>query len=168
MRLATESLLMFDNKFLYTIKSIAIALLSILQLSCGPVECEQTYPVSGTLLIDGGPVANVNIAFHRIDRANESMAGVAVGSTAADGRFSLTTNKPSDGARVGDYIVTLQWPDQSLFGAECGGDDLIDHDLLAGRFARPSTTPLRSKINAMNNNLVFSVRQPLRTVRRSQ
>ncbi|GIX00313.1 MAG: hypothetical protein KatS3mg111_3645 [Pirellulaceae bacterium] len=59
-------------------------------------------PVSGKVLYQGKPVADATVTF-----LSTSGGRSASGKTAADGTFTLTTNKTGDGAVPGDYIVTI-------------------------------------------------------------
>jgi len=62
-----------------------------------------TVPVSGTVTLDGQAVADATIAF----KPKASDGRVAVGVTAADGKFTLTTLQSGDGALPGSYAVTI-------------------------------------------------------------
>ena len=62
-----------------------------------------TVPVSGTVTLDGQAVAGVTVAFK--PRAADGRG--AVGVTAADGKFTLTTLQSGDGALPGSYVVTF-------------------------------------------------------------
>jgi hypothetical protein len=62
-----------------------------------------TVPVSGTVTLDGQAVADVAVAF----KPKASGGRGAVGVTAADGKFTLTTLQSGDGALPGSYAVTL-------------------------------------------------------------
>jgi hypothetical protein len=59
-------------------------------------------PVSGVVTLDGAPVADANVMF-----APRGDGRPAEGKTDAAGKFSLTTEKPNDGAMEGDYEVTV-------------------------------------------------------------
>jgi hypothetical protein len=59
-------------------------------------------PVSGTVTLDGVPVAEANVMFAPVAGGRP-----AEGRTDAAGKFSLSTEKPNDGAMEGDYEVTV-------------------------------------------------------------
>jgi len=62
-----------------------------------------TVPVSGTVTLDGQAVADVAVTF----KPKASSGRGAVGVTAANGKFTLTTLQSGDGALPGSYAVTL-------------------------------------------------------------
>jgi hypothetical protein len=57
--------------------------------------------VSGIVTVDGVPVTNGTIMFVPADGKG------AIGSIGSDGRYTLTTYKPDDGALVGHHKVTI-------------------------------------------------------------
>ena len=75
--------------------------------SCWPVASAGselgTVPVSGTVTLDGQAVADVAVTF----KPRASGGRAAVGVTAANGKFTLTTLQSGDGALPGSYAVTL-------------------------------------------------------------
>jgi hypothetical protein len=60
------------------------------------------YPVSGTVSHNGKPLEKGNINF-----APDGPEGRAAGGTIVDGRYSLTTHDPDDGAVPGKYKVSV-------------------------------------------------------------
>jgi hypothetical protein len=92
---------------------IGIVALSACSTDTKPaVEQKPTHPVQGTLLVDGKPIAGVLVIFHPQGAADPQMVR-SYGRTEKDGRFTLSTYKPGDGAPAGKYIVTalIQDPD---------------------------------------------------------
>ncbi len=69
---------------------------------CGGSDRPDTYPVTGTLTLNGKPVEGAEISFY-----GEGAARVAGGRTNADGKYSLTTFETNDGAVAGDHVVTI-------------------------------------------------------------
>lgn len=68
-----------------------------------------TYKVDGqVLLADGKPLTTGHVTF--VPTQTEGAALPASGEIGADGRFSLTTRAPGDGAAVGDYRVRIDVP----------------------------------------------------------
>jgi hypothetical protein len=83
----------------------ALALLALVTLA-GCMEGSgkpKPIPVSGKVLINSQPAANITVVFtHETDRGISS-----TGTTGADGTFKLTTDKLNDGARPGTYKVVF-------------------------------------------------------------
>lgn len=67
--------------------------------SSGPV----TYRVTGTVTMQGKPVAGAVVTF--VPTSNEGEAASAI--TGADGKYVLTTRQAGDGARPGEYRVKV-------------------------------------------------------------
>jgi hypothetical protein len=82
----------------------------------------KTYPVSGTVKLGGEPVAGATVTFALTDGT-----GSAAGITDAGGKYTLSTYGGGDGARAGDYKVTIVKYDvpaakQGAAGALASGD----------------------------------------------
>ncbi|TWU28375.1 carboxypeptidase-like regulatory domain-containing protein [Bythopirellula polymerisocia] len=78
----------------------AIALFSLVLVGCG--QGVEMAPVSGVVNVDGQPVAGAGVTFIPVDGGRPAWA-----TTDEAGRFELSSKDPGDGARVGDYLVTL-------------------------------------------------------------
>lgn len=66
------------------------------------VQRPPTYPVQGTVLMGGKPIAEATVMFNPIPEGNGAIA-----VTDAEGRYQLTTFVPNDGAMAGDYKVAI-------------------------------------------------------------
>jgi hypothetical protein len=73
----------------------------MLCLGCGGPTGEPTYPVTGTVKVNGAPAEGVAVSFVPDGDGGQC----AVGVTDAAGKYSLTTRKKDDGAVVGRYKV---------------------------------------------------------------
>jgi hypothetical protein len=71
-------------------------------LGCAGDDGPATYPVTGTVTLNGTPVEGVTVTFVP-DGAGQS----AVGITDPSGKYALTTRAKDDGAVVGRYKVTM-------------------------------------------------------------
>ena len=93
-------------------RSIAGALLLLLlaALSAGCSEERSSsvpvHPVSGQVTLNGRPAARAVVVFHPKDKAGEFPFPTAVAD--ANGKFQLSTYKPTDGAPVGEYVITVE------------------------------------------------------------
>lgn len=78
--------------------------MAVLVAGCGGARREgpETVKVTGTVTLDGKPLAGANVTF------SPKVAGPpAFGETDEQGRFSLQTFEPGDGAISGKYLVTV-------------------------------------------------------------
>jgi hypothetical protein len=79
--------------------SVAVLLLLGALLGCG--RKNDLSPVSGTVTVDGKPVAAAQVLF------TAASGRPAAGETDAQGRYVLSTHETGDGAAVGTYSVTV-------------------------------------------------------------
>lgn len=119
-------------------------------VGCGPrgISAPSTAPVSGSVLIKGRPATGVRVTFHpQFDLG--SVGFTPSGETGRNGRFTLSTAAPSDGAPPGDYVVTFE-----LFrgGADSRGRD-IEVDMWKGKFADPASSKWKVTIKDGDNQL---------------
>ncbi len=82
-------------------------LLSILLSGCGGVPSDQPDlgKVSGTVKLDGNPLANVVVAFEPAGGGRPS-----IGKTDESGHYSLSYNETERGAVVGSHKVSITSP----------------------------------------------------------
>jgi hypothetical protein len=106
-------------------------------------ESRPTFPVEGSVLIQGKPAEGVHVFLHPAD---PSQRGKPRGVTDGGGRFRLRTYREDDGAPAGNYAVTVYWP--ARHGPDVANDDQLPPDRLAGRFINPKTTSLRATVGA--------------------
>lgn len=83
----------------------AILLFAALAAGCTGAP-EKTYPVEGTVTLDGQPVAGL-ILFGAIDPAPSGKRYTARGAVDSRGRYELSTFGQGDGAVAGWYEVTV-------------------------------------------------------------
>jgi hypothetical protein len=80
---------------------------------CGDGSNFAVAPVSGTVTLDGNPLADATVSFQPVAQTDDGLAGeLSVGKTGADGKFTLKTTNDQDGAVVGQHVVritTAQW-----------------------------------------------------------
>ncbi|HUP80470.1 MAG TPA: carboxypeptidase-like regulatory domain-containing protein [Pirellula sp.] len=80
---------------------VALACTTFSMLGCGN-GLPPTYPVTGTVTLDGKPVEGANVVFKSAIDSNSASA-----MTDANGKYSLTTLSKGDGARVGSYSIIV-------------------------------------------------------------
>lgn len=142
-------------------RSLLILASCCLLPGCGPgvpSDRPATYPVSGTVTMDGQPVANATLSFQLSD-ASRGAAGV----TDDQGRYDLTTFEPGDGAVPGEYLVAIMKYDAASQGAAVSEDDpnydpnvteSVAKNLLPERYASVGTSGLKVTIIEEKNTEV--------------
>lgn len=86
---------------------LAIAVLACLSIGCGGTSDGFDYQaVSGTVQLDGQPLADATVAF--VPQSTSLKAGrPSTGITDAEGKFALTALSGTNGAVVGEHLVTI-------------------------------------------------------------
>lgn len=110
------------------------------------------YPVDGQLVWkDGSPateLAGSNIIF-------EGTKTSSLGVVQADGSFKLTTNKPDDGAPVGDFkVLVIETGRKPLPG---GDGSTLAPSIVDPRYADASTSGLTAKVTPGTNQLTLTL-----------
>lgn len=109
-----------------------------------PFTRQPTYSVRGQLLVQGQPAGGVQLIFNPSQL--EGWEGpFPVAFTEPDGSFQVQTYGSADGAPAGTYAVTAIWLTP--------GEQEERPDLLQGRYASMSTTPVRVEVQAQENQL---------------
>jgi hypothetical protein len=69
--------------------------------------------------------------------------------TDAEGRFTMTTDRPGDGVPTGQYAITVEYRERTYSGAEKvkGGNLLPEH------YGKPETSGLRREVQEGENEL---------------
>ena len=81
----------------------------IVLTGCSNSSRPSTYPVTGTVISQGKPVAGAAITF--VPTGNEGEAASAI--TDSEGKYALTTWRAGDGARPGEYRVKVSKQEQT-------------------------------------------------------
>ncbi len=128
------------------------------------------YPVSGTVTMDGGPVAGAAVTF-----APKENQPAAAGRTDSQGNFVLTTYTGGDGAAEGEYVVLVRkyaesapsssndedaghrhQPGAAVVDPGHGAKGKQDADetgnLLPGNFGNKDTSPLSATVTKDGDN----------------
>jgi hypothetical protein len=116
-------------------------------LGCSP-SGPAVVPVTGTVTLDGAPVAKASVMFKPVAGGNP-----ADGETDANGKFSLTTQleKPRAGAIAGEYLVTVNGV--RAVGTQAAADGTsVDAKapqleyFVPMKYAKPETSNLRQTV----------------------
>ena len=140
---------------------LAAALCGTGIVGCGGSTRIPVYPVNGQVLHQGEPAKGALVIFHPIDQKKDVGEKIPPRPSAIvrpDGTFSLTTLKPDDGARIGDYRVSIVWFEQADRGEGGLGRGDPEHgprakDQLKGKYAHPDNSGLTATIKSGSNNL---------------
>jgi len=88
-----------------TVRSILASFLVIGAAGCGGGEGYSTAPVSGSVTLNGAPLANAMVRFQPSAKGNPGPA--SVGETDDQGMFTLAFNDGKEGAVVGPHKVFI-------------------------------------------------------------
>ena len=75
-------------------------------IGCGGGDGPQVVPAGGIVNYKGKPIARINVMLMP-EGIKDGM--IAEGTTDANGKFSLQTKEPGDGAMVGNYKVSFKF-----------------------------------------------------------
>ncbi len=140
---------------------LLVLMLSVLVPACGtPAGSDRpaTYPVSGTVTMNGQPVARATLSFQLVDGS-----GSAAGVTDNEGRYKLTTFAAGDGALPGQYVVAITQFEEPPPGAGVPDDhpdynpnlpEFIPQNLLPKRYASTATSGLKATVVEGKNTSV--------------
>lgn len=115
-----------------------------------------TYPAAGTVTAGGKPARGAVVTLIPADARKPPLTSYPRGEVGADGRYTLTTFSPGDGAPAGAYKVTLRWPvasagkEKALALAQGEGGAA---DRLKGKHADPKASPWAVTIKPGDNTL---------------
>ncbi len=112
----------------------------------------KVYKAQGTVKLDGKPLDEATVIYH--SQAHELSAQ---GMSDKDGRFTLTTFEPGDGAVEGKHRVvvvkrTYEKRKTKYDSPEESSVALIPKDLLPSRYSLPNTTTLEAEVSPSGNN----------------
>ena len=121
--------------------------MALVALGCGKGNL---VPVKGVVTLDGQPLEGASVTFV----PEENGGFPAGGRTDANGAFHLSTYSDGDGARLGDYRVTVtkaandpSWGDKrQMMKKRVAGKGTEPRNLLPAVYAAPSKTPFRSHV----------------------
>jgi hypothetical protein len=115
---------------------------------CGGDDRVKLYPATGSVMVKGQPAEGVEVVLFPVD---ESLRGAGkplpTGTTGPDGKFSLTSYEPRDGAPAGEYQVTIVWPEEGKIDPN-NPETPPARDRLGDRYAAPGQSGLTATIDA--------------------
>jgi hypothetical protein len=128
--------------------------ISVALAGCGDGRIA-TYPVTGTVLVDGRPAEGaVVICVPTSTSEPEADRLRPFGVADAQGRFTLKTFEPGDGAPAGEYKVLIEWPAPvSADAARGGGRAAVGPDRLRGKYFKLDQSNLAMSVKEESNDL---------------
>ncbi len=147
-----------QRKISHNLLAVALLAIPLCGFGCSGVGDDgrpSRYPVTGTVTMNGEPVANANVNFQLVDGS-----GSAVGVTDSQGRYELTSFVPGDGAVPGEYQVTVTKFSQLTPSPDVSEDDadydpdapaMVPENLLPERYANPATSELTATVTESPN-----------------
>ena len=110
---------------------LLVAAAAGLAAGCGGNDFRKTYPVTGTLTVNGAPAEpGVLIWLHPQFAETDKYPIHPKGETTAGGAFVISTYNTGDGAPEGEYLATVEWPQRIGMSPHFSGD------LFGGAYAK--------------------------------
>ncbi|WP_425616166.1 hypothetical protein NA78x_006105 [Anatilimnocola sp. NA78] len=109
------------------------------------------HPVKGTVTFRGQPAVGFRVIFNPLTDIGKVKYSPAA-LTDATGTFEITSLKPGDGAPVGDYAITIQWPDH--INEPTNPDPVPEVDKLRGAYNNPQRSKFRVSVLPGPNTLL--------------
>ena len=140
-----------------------VGILSVaLAIGCQPTQKKlaATEKVNGSVKLQGEPVEGATVSFQPVGNGTP-----AVGTTDAQGQYSLTTFLTSDGAVAGSYTVAISKMEKSAVADSGSGDNYVPPDqnkvpadpknLLPAKYANATSSGLTATVVAGSNTHDF-------------
>ena len=118
---------------------LLLAMFGVAGCGSAPTDVPQVplHPVTGTMTLDGKPIAGARLALHAIQGA-KAQDITPTGVTDDNGQFQISTYQPLDGAPEGSWSVTVSWPEVSAGGS----DPEYGRERLPARYQDPEKSGL--------------------------
>lgn len=127
------------------IRRIMTCVVLLLFPACGsnsPVGPRQeTFPVTGQVVIDGVPTEKVVVRFHNQKQLGNESALVPSTETDKDGKFKVSSYTASDGIPEGDYVLTFFLREFDLMQMRYKGEDK-----LSDRYSDPQKSEIKVSV----------------------
>jgi hypothetical protein len=132
-----------------------LALLFAFSLLLFTAGCSGLVPVEGEVLLDDKPLPKADIAF--IPQAG---GRTVTGKSDAQGKFLLTTIAPNDGAKPGEYKVTVTAREVKYEGKPGSEEGFVEkHTWLAPEhYSDPAKSGLTAKVSAAEPKVTLKLK----------
>lgn len=127
---------------------------------CGGGSGLKFQKVSGVVTFEGQPLTKGNVQFTP-DSSKGTRGPMATGAIGPDGKFTLTTTNPGDGAQVGFYRVSVNcWEEGAPFDPNNPKPPPPPKSLIPERYADDSTSGLTAEVKAgAANEFTFELKK---------
>jgi hypothetical protein len=130
--------------------TVSFLIPAILCSSCGSKEQKPLVAVKGRVLFEGKPVPHALVVFHPLAAEGSVRPRAQV---AEDGSFKLTSYATHDGARPGEYRVTVEWWLTRATAKTPEGSNLTPTNRLPARYGKAETSGLLVRIDEGTHEL---------------
>ena len=113
----------------------------------GPADQPDTGRVSGTVTLDGSPLADAKVTFQ--PQSGRPSAGV----TGADGTYTLMYTKDVEGAKVGENTVSIIKPDEKF---DSDGELISSKETVPAKYNKKSE--LKETVEPGENTINFDLK----------
>lgn len=117
--------------------------------SCSREPRPPLYPAWGTATFHKKPAPGAVVVLHPV-APGPLKELLPHGEVGPDGAFRISTYAAGDGAPVGEYVVTITWPEVKV---EPGGGEVFGGDRLGGRYNDPAKSKWKLQIRDGDNDL---------------
>lgn len=100
-----------------------------------------TYPVTGTVHVDGKPVEGIRVELHDQKGLDPKQPTYSSAFTDAEGKFVLSTYENGDGVPEGNYAITYMWGKLNVMSMAYGGPDKLKN-----KYVDPKKTPFKLSV----------------------
>jgi hypothetical protein len=137
---------------------LAIVAIAAAIVGCGAASGPATYPVTGTVTLDGKPVENAVVAFASAGQAPaDAKTGAALGGqtrTDAEGHYTMSVvldrgKTTRQGLPAGDYVVTVT---KMEFPGGVQSPTSPPKNVLPPKYATEQATPLKATVKPDGEN----------------
>jgi hypothetical protein len=134
-----------ENSILrFRVSYFALALLTIpFLLGCEKRDptWKATYPLTGTLIVDGSPAEGVLVEATDVKGLDATNPTMSTAFTDANGQFKFSTYEQGDGVPDGEYLVTFMWGTLNPMSMQYGGPDKLKN-----RYNDPEKSEFRVQV----------------------
>jgi hypothetical protein len=116
----------------------------------GGISVPSTVPVSGVVKYKDKPLPGVRVTLHAQGETAKPKF-IPTGQTGLDGKFTLSTGAPGNGAPPGTYLVTFEKPE--IGSPAATGSVETEIDAFGGKYSDPAQSKWTITIEKGENSL---------------